>query len=64
MIGVGNGNPKERAMSEWIIVEKQEDVELSDDGKTIEVLFQTNRWGNRYIEIPVEFVKSILEVSV
>ena len=43
-------------MSTWIEV-KEEDVELSDDGKTIEVLYSSDKFGNNYIEIPVEFLR-------
>lgn len=43
-------------MSEWFRVE-EDDVSLSLDGKTINVLFASNDWGNQYIEIPIEFVE-------
>lgn len=46
-------------MSEWFTVE-EEDVSLSLDGKTINVLVASNDWGNQYIEIPVEFIKKVL----
>lgn len=47
-------------MSTWIKIKKQEDVELSEDGKTIDVLYSFDHNGNNYIEIPVEFIKFIL----
>ena len=46
-------------MSEWIEVDP-EDVELSDDKKYVHILFETNEWGNRWIEIPVDVLKRIL----
>jgi hypothetical protein len=49
-------------MSEWFTVE-EDDVSLSLDGKTINVLFASNDWGNQYIEIPVEFIKAVLNAA-
>ena len=37
-------------MSEWFEIKNQEDVEISEDGKTLEILFNTNRFGNQYVE--------------
>lgn len=50
-------------MSEWFTVEK-DDVSLSLDGKTINVLFASNDWGNQYVEIPVEFIKNTLKAYI
>jgi len=47
-------------MSTWLTIRDQEDVELSEDGETIDVLFQTDRFGNNYIEIPIKFIKHCL----
>ena len=47
-------------MSEWITIKHAEDVELSEDGKTIDVMYNTNEWGNQYIEIPIEFIKALI----
>lgn len=47
-------------MSTWIRVENPEDVELSEDGRTVEVLYSSDKFGNNYIEIPVEFVNKVL----
>ena len=49
-------------MSEWIEIKSLEDIELSEDGKHIEVLYNTNMWGNQYIEIPVEFITNALKL--
>lgn len=39
---------------------ESEDIELSEDGKEIEVLFKSDRNGNNYVDIPVDFVKGLL----
>ena len=47
-------------MSTWREIKKQEDVELSEDGKTLEVLYMSDYNGNNYIDIPIEFVMQAL----
>ncbi|KKN63239.1 hypothetical protein LCGC14_0503570 [marine sediment metagenome] len=47
-------------MSLWIEIKKQEDVELSEDGKTIEVCYGADHNGNNYIDIPIELIKFAL----
>jgi len=47
-------------MSTRRIIKKQEDVELSEDGKTLEVLYEFDYNGNNYIDIPIEFVQQAL----
>lgn len=37
-----------------------DDIELSEDGTEIEVLFKTDYNGDNYVDIPVEFVKKII----
>ena len=44
-------------MSVWHEIKKQEDVEVSEDGKTIDVLFSSDNWGNNYIQIPIKFIE-------
>ena len=48
-------------MSVWIKIKSQEDVELSEDGETIDVHYGHDHNGNNYIEIPIEFLKSLLK---
>lgn len=48
-------------MSLWKKIKCQDDVELSEDGKTLEVLYDSDNQGNYYIEIPIEFVKLAFE---
>ncbi len=43
-------------MSEWYEIKDQDDVELSEDGKSIEILFNTNKFGNQYVDIPLNFI--------
>lgn len=45
-------------MSEWIQIKDRNDVDLSDDEKFVHILFETNEFGNRYIEVPIEFFKN------
>ena len=47
-------------MSEWFEVKDPQKVDLSDDGKFVHILFQTNRNGNRYVEVPVELLVKLL----
>jgi hypothetical protein len=47
-------------MSVWHEIKDKEDVSLSDDGKTIEVLFDGDDNGNIYVEIPVEFIRPLI----
>ena len=43
-------------MSTWIKITNEEDVELSEDGETVDVLYSHDHNGNNYIEIPIEFI--------
>ena len=47
-------------MSTWYEVKNKDDISISDDGKELEVLFKNDKWGNHYIEIPIEFIKELL----
>ena len=41
-------------MSQWHEI-KKEDIDLSDDGKTLEIfVVQEPSWGNHYAEIKIE----------
>jgi len=48
-------------MSIWHEIKEQEDVGLSLDKKTLEVCYGSDRNGNLYVDIPIEFVKAALE---
>lgn len=47
-------------MSEWFEVKDPDDVDLSDDGKSVHILFSKSHAGNRYIEVPVEILAKLL----
>ena len=47
-------------MSVWYTIFRQEDVEVSEDGKTIDVLFSTDGSGNNYVEIPIRFIETAI----
>ncbi len=46
-------------MSIWHEIKKQEDVELSEGGKTLDVCYDNDQNGSNYIEIPIEFVRCV-----
>jgi hypothetical protein len=48
-------------MSEWFDIESKDDIEISEDGETLEILFNTNKFGNQYVEVPIEFITEILK---
>ena len=47
-------------MSIWHTVKSQEDVELSEDGTEIDVLFKSDGQGNHYISIPVDIIRGAI----
>jgi hypothetical protein len=51
-------------MSYWYEIKKQEDVELSDDKKNIEILFNSDSFGNYYVEVPIEFVLNVIKEHI
>lgn len=51
-------------MSTWYEIKDREDVSKSDCGEFIEVLFDSDDSGNRYVTIPIEYInKSLKEVK-
>ena len=48
-------------MSVRYIIKSQENVELSADGKEIEILYDTDYNGNCYVDVPVEYIRKVLE---
>ena len=48
-------------MSIWYEIADQEDVELSEDGRTIDVLVSSDDFGNNYVMIPIEFIKHCIK---
>jgi hypothetical protein len=47
-------------MSEWNLADAN-DVELSKDGKTVDVYVKQDDWGSVYVMIPVKHLKKILK---
>jgi len=51
-------------MSEWFEIKNQENIEISEDGKMLEILIGgIARIGNISIVVPIKFIKNILEVD-
>lgn len=46
-------------MSEWIDI-KKEDITLSDDKTEVEVYFESDDFGARYINLKVDYLKELL----
>lgn len=50
-------------MSEWI-TPKIEDIDITEDGKEVHILFESNSFGSRYISIEgetLELLKKMLQ---
>ena len=51
-------------MSTWYQINDSESIALSEDGKSVEVLFDSDGFGNVYIEIPLELIVAKLDKFV
>ena len=51
-------------MSTWRMVEDIDDIAVSHDKKTLEILIGSDDWGNNYIEVPIEFIAKRLNDEV
>ena len=47
-------------MSYWKEIEEEEDIEYNEEDDSIEVLYETNDFGNCYVDIPMKFVKNLI----
>ncbi|MCP4650287.1 MAG: hypothetical protein GY853_09460 [PVC group bacterium] len=47
-------------MSIWYSVKDKEDVAISEDGKSLEILFEKRYDGNHYVEVPVKFIQEVV----
>ena len=47
-------------MSTWYDIEDPDDIDLTDDGKFIHLLFDSDEDGNKYVSVSVELIKDIL----
>ena len=50
------GYLKGKPMSEWHEVKDPADVELSDDGQSVDILFDTDPNGNHYVTVPLDML--------
>ena len=51
-------------MSVWHEIKNSEDVELSEDGSSIEILYRSDKSGNYYVDVPVEFLMDKIKRGV
>jgi hypothetical protein len=49
-----------KKMSIWYEVKNAEDVDLSLDGKDVDILFKTDNQGNHYVSVPIEIIRKLL----
>lgn len=48
-------------MSIWYEIKNIDDVEVSEDGKEIDVLYNNDLQGNYYVSIPIDFARKVLK---
>lgn len=51
-------------MSMWYEIKDKDDVSLSEDGKSLQVNFDSNHNGNIWVEIPLEFIDRLRPQTV
>jgi len=47
-------------MSEWFEITDPKDIEVSDNGETIEVWFDSDKNGNKYVDIPLALIFEVI----
>lgn len=50
-------------MSIWYDIKDKEDVSLSDDGKSLQINFDSDHNGNIWVEVPLEFIDQLRELN-
>jgi len=50
-------------MSIWHDVEKQEDVDMSEDGKELHIMYDYDDSGNKYVSVPIELVLEAIKMG-
>ena len=50
-------------MSIWYDVEKQEDVDMSEDGKELHIMYDYDDSGNKYVSVPIELVLEAIKMG-
>lgn len=48
-------------MSIWYEIENPDDIDFSEDGEEMHILFYEDTSGNHYVSIPVKLVREKLE---
>ena len=48
-------------MSKWYEIKDKEDINISEDGKMLQVNFGGDNDGNLWVEIPIEFITDIIK---
>ncbi len=49
-------------MSIWYDIKNSEDVSLSEDGKSLQVCFDSDHNGNIWVDIPLELITPLLKL--
>jgi len=47
-------------MSEWFEITDSSDIEISEDGTSIEVWFDSDRNGNKYVDISLALIAEVI----
>jgi len=47
-------------MSEWFETTDLEDIEISKDGTSLEVWFDSDQHGNKYVDIPISLIAEVI----
>lgn len=51
-------------MSLWYEITDEEDVSLSEDGKHLQVNYDSDKNGNLWVEIPLEFIERLMKLQM
>ena len=50
-------------MSNWYLIKDKKSVEISSDGKFVDILFGTDMSGNNYVSVPIEFMEELSKAN-
>jgi hypothetical protein len=48
-------------MSIWYEIKDKEDVHLSDDGKELQINFDSDHNGNIWVSVPIELINNLIK---
>jgi hypothetical protein len=51
-------------MSIWYEIKDKEDINLSDDGKSLQINFDSDHNGNIWVEVPLELIDQLRQPAV